>query len=74
MADAITIRVQDSSTETRAICEQWEGGVHLTFVEYTTSSVIPSSETSTDSPSFSPDGARSLAAVLLHLSEEARRG
>lgn len=73
MSDHVTIRVQDAATEVRAVCEQWEGQVHLTFVEYTTSSVIPSSETETHCPSLSPEGARALSAVLLHLACEADR-
>jgi hypothetical protein len=68
--DHITITVQDASTQTRARCEGWEGLAHLTFIEYGPGFGI-NDERTTDSPSFTPAGARSLAAVLNHLAEVA---
>ena len=73
MSDHITIQVQDSATQVRARCEQWEGLVRLTFIEYSTSSVIPTADSDTPTPSLSPDGARALASVLCHLAGEADR-
>lgn len=64
-----TITVQDSDTGTRARCQAWDSQIHLTFYNYSTDG-----ETETEAPSFSPDGARSLAKLLNLLAEEVERG
>lgn len=66
MSDTITITVQDAGAGIRVRCEAWEGKVHLTFLEYGSMSENECAE-----PSFTPEGARSLAAVLAHLAEGA---
>ena len=66
MSDHITIVMQDANTGVRVRAESWEGLVHLTFFTYHLTE-----EADTAEPSITPEGARSLAAILTHLAEVA---
>ena len=60
--------MRDTDSGFSAVCQAWGGQVHLTF--YTHSK---DGDTETEAPSFSPDGARSLAKLLNLLAEEVER-
>jgi hypothetical protein len=68
MNDGITITIQDAQAGVRARCEAWEGSVHLTFLNYSSTA-----EEGEHAPSLTPDGAKALAAVLVFLAGEANR-